>query len=120
MFDGSNQIGRIPATVETAIVAKLPDDVLYDKETYDTYSNTDSFMWDNGSGRLIGVGSGTIDYDTGAIDFNAYPNADFVVSVAHSSGLAGRQSSTGANVIEKVYARSTNAKVETVIGVDIE
>ena len=120
LFDGSNQIGRIPATVETAIVAKLPDDVLYDKETYDTYSNTDSFMWDNGSGRLIGVGSGTIDYDTGAIDFNAYPNADFVVSVAHSSGLAGRQSSTGANVIEKVYARSTNAKVETVIGVDIE
>ena len=120
LFDGTNQIGRIPATVESAVAAVLPDDVLYDRETYDTYSNTNNFMWDDGNGRLQGVGSGTIDYDTGAVNFIAYRNADFVVSVAHSSGLAGRQSSTGANVIEKVFARSANAKVETVLGVDIE
>ena len=120
LFDGTNQIGRIPATVETAVAAKLPDDNLYDKETYDTYSNTSKFMWDNGNGRLVGVGSGSIDYDTGEVNFIAYPNAEFVVSVAHSCGLAGRQSSTGANVIENIYARSLNSKVETVIGLDIE
>ena len=120
LFDGTNQIARIPATVESAVAAKLPDDVLYDRETYDTYSNTANFMWDDGNGNLQGVGSGTIDYDTGAVNFTAYPNAEFVVSVAHSCGLAGRQSSTGANVIEKVYARSANAKVETVLGLDIE
>ena len=120
LFDGSNQIARFPATVESAVAAKLPDDVKYDRETYDTYSNTDNFMWDDGNGNFHGVGNGTIDYDTGAVDFRAYANAEFVVSVAHSCGLAGRQSSTGANVIEKVFARSANSKVETVIGMDIE
>ena len=120
LFDGSNQIGRIPAVVESAVAAKLPDDYKYNRETYDTYSNTSQFMWDDGNGHLQGVGTGTIDYDTGEIDFMAYPNAEFVVSVAHSCGLAGRQSSTASNIIEKIYARSTNAKVETVLGLDIE
>ena len=120
LFDGTNQIGRIPATVESAVAAELPSDVKYDGETYETYSNVGSFMWDDGNGNFMGVGGGTINYDTGEVNFRAYPNADFVVSVAHSSGLAGRQSSTGSNVIEKVFARSINAKVETVIGLDIE
>ena len=33
LFDTSNVIGRFPATIPTAIAAKLPDDVLYDRVT---------------------------------------------------------------------------------------
>ena len=120
LFDGTNQIARFPASPEAAVAAKLPDDVVYDKATYDSIPNTSEFMWDDGNGRLSGVGSGTIDYETGEIQFVSYPNAEFVISVSHSCGLAGRASSTGANIIEKVYARSTNAKVESRVGLKVK
>ena len=115
-------VGRLPAiaNVEAAVAAKLPDDVVYDSKSYDTIPNKGAFMWDDGNGRLQGVGSGTIDYDTGEVSFSSYPQAEFLISVAHSCGLAGRASSTGANIIEKVYARSTNAKVESLIALRVE
>ena len=115
-----NAIGRFPADVEAAVAAVLPDDEKFDPTTYDAYSNTSEFMWDTGDGTLTGVGDGKINYDTGEIEFSSYPNAEFVISVAHSSGLGGRSSSTGSNVIEKVYARSANSKVKTTIGLKVK
>tara|TARA_R100000808_G_scaffold14375_1_gene34009 strand:- start:155 stop:1714 length:1560 start_codon:yes stop_codon:yes gene_type:complete len=115
-------VGRLPAIadIESAVAAKLPDDVIYDSKSYDSVPNTSEFMWDDGDGNLTGVGSGTINYDTGEVNFTAYPDAEFVVSVAHSSGLAGRAGSSASNIIEKVYARSANAKVEALIGMKVE
>ena len=115
-----NAIGRFAASVQGAVAAKLPDDVVYDRDSYDEYSNVNEFMWDDGLGRLKGVGNGTINYETGDVNFIAFSNAEFVISVSHSSGLAGRASSTASNVIEKVYARSANAKVKTRIGLSVD
>ena len=78
-------------------------------------------MYDDGAGNLIGgAGGGTIDYETGEVNFLSYPDAEFVVSVAHSSGLAGRASSSGANIIEKIYARSASAKIKGHVGLMIK
>ena len=115
-------VGRLPAiaNIESAVAAKIPDDVIYDRKSYDSIPNTSEFMWDDGNGMLQGVGSGVIDYDTGEVSFTSYPDADFVISVAHSCGLAGRAGASAANIIEKVYARSSNAKVEALIGLRVE
>ena len=115
-------VGRLPAiaNIESAVAAKIPDDVIYDSKSYDSIPNTSEFMWDDGNGMLQGVGSGVIDYDTGEVSFTSYPDADFVISVAHSCGLAGRAGASAANIIEKVYARSSNAKVEALIGLRVE
>ena len=63
-------VGRLPAIadVESAVAAKIPDDVIYDANSYDTIPNTSEFMWDNGSGSFSGVGAGVINYDTGEVD----------------------------------------------------
>ena len=115
-------VGRLPAiaAVQGAVATKLPDDVVFNRTTYEEISNTREFMYDDGAGNLIGgAGSGSINYETGEISFLSFADAEFVVSVAHSSGLAGRASSTGANMIEKIYARSASAKVKGQVGLRV-
>ena len=116
-------VGRLPAiaNIQAAVATKLPDDVRFNKSTYEEISNTREFMYDDGAGNLIGgAGSGTINYETGEINFLSYPDAEFVINVSHGSGLGGRASSTGANMIEKIYARSASAKVKGIVELDIK
>lgn len=113
-------VGIIPAVgaLEKAVAARLPDDDIYDPVTYATIKNTGAFLLDDGMGNLRGAGgSGTINYETGEINLNAYPNAEFVVSAntqaAHSGGI--EVSSTTINSITAIDARSCNQKADTEI-----
>jgi hypothetical protein len=108
--------GRIPAigSINSAVAAKLPDDVVYDRVTYQSSPNESAFMYDDGYGNLTGAGTGTINYETGAIDFtNAPVNAEFVVSVLHTSPFSGRQNATDAakmNSLKAIYGNMPNQK----------
>ena len=104
--------GRIPASgnIPAAVAAKLPDDVVYDKITYATTPNTSVFCYDDGYGKLFGACNGTINYETGAIDMmGCPPNAEFVYTVAHSSGFSGKVES-GANAIVEILANTPSQK----------
>jgi len=68
-------------------------------------------MYDDGNGRLIGKGNGTINYDTGAIDFTSVANAEFVVSASFGSALTGKLNADYKNVISEVKVHSMNPKV---------
>ena len=112
--------GRIPAVanVEAAVAAKLPDDTVYDKETYDASPNKSAFMYDDGQGNLIGAGTGRINYETGEIRFTALPNASFVINCVHKSAHAGGVNSdttSGKNTIQTIGARSVNPKLNTTV-----
>ncbi len=115
-------VGRLTAIgdIESAVAADLPDDTLFDKVTYEENPNVGAFMYDDGNGNLIGAGSGTINYETGAIDFTAMPNAEFVVSSASLSAHSGGTNVTtanGHNHLTAVGARSTNAKLNATVKV---
>ena len=109
----AQQNGRFPilAKIQTAIAARLPDDTVDDGVTGDSVSNTGAFMYDDGNGRLIGKGNGTINYDTGAIDFTSVANAEFVVSASFGSALTGKLNADYKNVISEVKVHSMNPKV---------
>ena len=114
--------GRIPAVanVEGAVASELPDDVIYDSVTYDSTKNKSAFMYDDGKGNLVGVGSGRINYETGEIDFTAMPNAEFVVSLIHKSAHAGginADTAAGKNTIQSIGARSVSGKMNTSVKV---
>ena len=115
-------VGRIPAigNIESPVAAKLPDDTLFDKVTYEENPNIGAFMYDDGNGNLIGAGSGTINYETGAVDFTAMPNAEFVVSATYLSAHSGGTNVTttsGKNHLQSVGARSVNQKLNATIKV---
>ena len=117
-------VGRITAigSVESAVAAKLPEDTLFDRVTYEERPNIGSIMYDDGNGNLVGIGSGTINYETGAVDFIAMPNAEFVISATYLSAHSGGTNVTtanGYNHITTVGARSTsqklNAKIKVIV-----
>ena len=115
LFDGTNIIARFPASPEKAVAAKLPDDVIYDKTYNIEKSNKSAFAYDDGKGNIKGVMTGTINYETGAIDLTGPANAEFVVSFnydsAHSGGL------TSNNTIRTLKARSLNSKIDAEVEV---
>ena len=115
-------VGIIPAVaaLEKAVAGRLPDDTIYDPVSYASRKNTNAFLLDDGMGNLKGAGgSGTINYETGEININAYPNAEFVVSAntkaAHSGGM--EDSATTINGAVTLEARSCNCKADTEIRV---
>ena len=115
-------VGIIPAvgSLEKAVAAKLPDDTIFDPITYTEKKNTAAFLLDNGNGTLTGAGgSASINYETGEININAFPNAEFVVSfntkAAHAGGV--ESSATTMNGIVTLEARSCNSKADTDIRV---
>ena len=115
-------VGRLTAIgdIESAVAADLPDDTLFDKVTYEENPNVGAFMYDDGNGNLIGAGSGTINYETGAVDFTAMPNAEFVISATYLSAHSGGTNVTtasGHNHLTSVGARSTNAKLNATVKV---
>ncbi len=115
-------VGRIPAfaKVQTAVAARLPDDTIKTTSTGQSNTNIDSFLYDDGEGNLVGkLGRGIIDYETGAIDFVAKPNAQFVVGARYASALTGSVSTSSFNTIESIAARSVNDQVESYININL-
>tara|TARA_Y100000401_G_scaffold73348_1_gene59322 strand:+ start:1034 stop:2581 length:1548 start_codon:yes stop_codon:yes gene_type:complete len=113
-------VGRLPAIgdVEAAVAAKLPDDVIYDRNTYQSFPNKAAFMYDDGQGNLLGAGTGRINYETGEINFTSFPNAEFVLNLIHKSAHAGGVNSdtaNGKNTIQSIGARCVNPKLNTTI-----
>ena len=108
-------IGRFPilAKIEDAVTARLPDNTVPVGGTGQSITNERAFMYDDGFGKLIGAGNGTIDYGSGAVSFTAKPNSEFVVSARYGSVLAGNVNASAFNTIEDISAISTNDKIET-------
>tara|TARA_Y100000401_G_scaffold20699_1_gene13842 strand:- start:1245 stop:2942 length:1698 start_codon:yes stop_codon:yes gene_type:complete len=77
---------------------------------------TDKIIFDDGKGNLNGgAGSGTIDYNSGAISLNTFPNSEFSVSAYFNSALSGdlnnsdNSGGSPANPrINSIVAKSTN------------
>ena len=112
-------VGRVPAIgdVNAAVAARLPDDVSYDPVTYQSYPNSDVFIYDDGYGNLFGncAEGSSINYETGAVDMiGCPPEANFVVSALYSSPLSGRQSATHTkrNGLSAIYGNLTSQKGE--------
>ena len=113
-------VGRLTAVgdIEAAVAAKVPDDTVYDRTTYDASPNKAAFMYDDGEGNLKGAGSGRINYETGEIRFTSSPNAEFVLNLIHKSAHAGginSDTASGKNTIQSIGARSVNPKLNTTV-----
>ena len=116
--------GRIPAS-PTSVAARLAQEVFYDKVTNEaTYKNI--FIRDDGRGNLIYKNTqnvGTINYESGAIDFSVgdKPNAEFVVSLLHTSAMSGALSTAGsgrANSLRQVLGNTPQQKCEAILTVE--
>ena len=71
----------------------MPDDVIYDRIT-DATSSANVFAVDDGYGNIHGKCSGSVNYETGKIILRGAPrNAEFVVSVSHTSVFSGKLNS---------------------------
>ena len=110
-------VGRFPAigNIHTNVAARLPDDVTYDKVTYEAVPNRSAFVYDDGLGGLFGAATGSINYETGAIDFrNAPVNAEFVYSCIHTSAFSGKlepdSSGDRTNTLVSVLANTPSQK----------
>ena len=109
-------VGRIPAigNINTAVAAKLPDDVTYDRVTYAQIPNSGAFGYDDGNGNLVGKCRGTINYETGALDIISAPkNAQFVVTALTKSAFSGKlnESETGRiNSLVEILANTPSQK----------
>ncbi len=111
LFDTTNIMGRLPATIPTAVAARLPDDAVYDKITYEATPNEANFIFDDGYGNLTNGGS--LNYETGEIDMRGPANAEFVFSCLHTSAFSGKANSTDAakmNKIKAIYGNMPNQK----------
>ena len=112
----AQQNGHFPAlaNVPDAVAAKLPDDVLYDRVTYESTPNIGALCYDDGNGGLAGMCSGNINYETGEIHMTGCPvNAEFVFSCLHTSPFSGRQNATNAakmNSLKAIYGNMSNQK----------
>ena len=109
-------VGRIPAigSIESAVAAVLPDDSIFDAADYIESKNKNIFAYDDGKGNIQGAASGTINYETGAIDISGPANAEFVASFNYDSAHSGGINSTSnqENCIIDISARSMNSKID--------
>ena len=110
--------GRIPSAF-TSYDAQLETDLVYDPVTNgSSYKNI--FIRDDGYGNLIWKNDkivGEINYESGAIDWtiSERPNAEFVVSVLHTSPFSGKLDPTGAgrtNSLRQVLGNTPQQKCE--------
>ena len=109
-------VGRIPAigSIESAVAAALPDDSIFDVANYIESKNQNVFAYDDGKGNIHGAASGSINYETGAIDISGPANAEFVVSFNYDSAHSGGVNETAnqQNTMKEISARSMNSKID--------
>jgi len=113
--------GNIPAIAshEATMVSELPIDTIIDAETGQTHKDRTIYMFDDGKGNLLGVGNGTINYDSGEISFTGPYRAEFVISANYSSAHSGKMNTASnyVNIIQTISARSINSKIDSEVRV---
>ena len=90
---------------------KLPDNTIYDPITYGTTPNVGAFAYDKGNSRIYGQATGTINYETGALEFVGPANASFQISACYNGPFSGKRDATEgdrANSIVAVHANVLN------------
>ena len=119
--------GRIPSAA-TSVNARLETETFTDPVTNGT-TYKQIFIRDDGRGNLIWKNQrtvGTVNYETGAIEWtiSERPNAEFVVSVLHTSALSGKlaTATSGNNVrinsLRQVLGNTPQQKCEAVLTVE--
>ena len=114
MFD----VGRIPdigtaaTDVNAAVASKLPPDTIINAAGV-SVPNKGAFFYDDGHGRILGTATGSINYETGAINFSGPANAEFAITANYDSAHGGgaNTSADTQNVITTISARSCNSKI---------
>ena len=123
-FFGTGRIPSAPAA-DTAVPARLAPTQAFDPITNSaTYKQI--FIRDDGNGNLIWANDrvvGTINYETGAVDWTLpeKPNAEFVLSLLHTSPFSGKLNSSGAdraNSLKQVLGNTPQQKCEAVLTVE--
>ena len=115
--------GRIPAVadIEGAVASKLPDDTVRNKSSYISEPNSSVFATDDGLGNIKGTATGTINYQTGEVNFSGPAEAHFVVSASYNSAHSGGVSTetNNFNNLQSIGLRSTNSKINTTVRVEV-
>ena len=106
-------VGNVPDTAahETPIKTRFPSETITDVGSGKKIKNTKNMLIDDGNGNLIGdIGRGTIDYDSGVVDFTGLYRAEFKTSFRYASAHAGipTRASNLSNMVKLIGARSTN------------
>ena len=116
--------GRIPAS-PTSVDARLAQELEFNAVT-NSSSFKNIFIRDDGRGNLkyrTTQDVGTVNYESGAIDFTVgdKPNAEFVVSVLHTSPFSGKLNAAGAdraNSLKQVLGNTPQQKCESILTVE--
>ena len=116
--------GRIPAAF-TSIDARLETDKVYNPIT-DGATYKQIFIRDDGYGNLIWKNErkvGNINYETGLHSFTVpeRPNAEFVVSVLHTSPFSGKLDGTTTgrlNSLRQILGNTPQQKCEAILTVE--
>ena len=117
---GVGAISMAVGDIEAAVPAKLPVDTINDKRANVSVPNTTAFFYDDGHGNIQGACTGTINYETGAIDLQGCPpNANFVVDANYGSAHSGgnEYANTVGNSLVSVAGRSVNSKINAIVEV---
>ena len=115
--DSSNEpwgVGNVPDTAahETPFKTQFPRTTVTDVQSGKKVKNTQNMLIDDGNGNLIGsIGRGTIDYDSGIVDFTGIYRAEFKTAFAYGSAHAGipTRAANLSNMVKLIAARSTNS-----------
>ena len=106
--------------IEARITARLPEDTIKNTKTNVAQPNIGAFAYDDGHGNIKGACTGSINYDSGAIDIHSCPpNAQFVVDANYGSAHSGGNNYTAnqQNSLLSISGRSCNSKINTVFEV---
>ena len=102
--------------IEAPVAARLPKDTIRDTKTNVAQPNISAFAYDDGHGNIKGACTGSINYDSGAIDIQGCPpNAQFVVDANYGSAHSGGNNYTSnqQNSLLAISGRSCNSKINT-------
>ena len=110
-------VGNVPDTDahESKIYTRFPTATTTDVQSGKKIKNTKNMLIDDGNGRLVGnIGSGTIDYDSGVVDFTGPYRAEFKTAFSYASAHAGipTRATALSNMVATISGRSTNAYKE--------
>ena len=112
LFAGSSGIFPDIVMVNAPVAPALPDLNVYDLVTYGKTINMIGVCYDDANGNLVGAASGTVNYETGAIDMvNGPKNASFEISVTYNSPFSGKldANKSDANMIKSIHANTLSS-----------